>query len=118
MASNWPLAVADMRAALQIGPSDEDELMVFMNAACEAIDRETGRDLDPTRHEVGGKVPAIFILAGRETAKLWWQQTKNGPRNRPNTGETVGPPMGADLPSKVKGWLAKYPPRLYISDPA
>lgn len=119
MASNWPLTTADMRTALQIpvGQEDDSELLLFIRAACEMIDRKTGRNIDKTRHEVAGVLPSIFILAARETAKLWWQQTKNGPRNRPPQGEDFsGPPMGADLPRKVSSWLAEYPPRLYVPD--
>lgn len=118
MATNWPLGPADLRKALTLTPAQEDdeELALFIQPACEIIDRKTGRNLEPHRHETDGKVPSIFIIAARETAKLWWQQTKNGPRNRPQQGETIGPPAGADLPSKVKSWLADYPPRLYIPD--
>lgn len=114
--ANWPIAAAALRTALQIGPTDEDsdELNLFAAAACERIDQYTGRDIDPSRHEIApGKVPTIFVLAARETAKLWWQQTKNGARNRPPQGEVEGPPAGADLPRKVQGWLGSYPPRLY-----
>lgn len=53
--------------------------------------------------------PTIVHLAGREVAKLWWQQSKNGPRGLPTAaGDQVGPPMGADLPRKVEGWLSPY----------
>jgi len=116
MANNWPLQAADLRKALQIGPADDDtvELELFMSAACELIDRRTGRDIDLTRWEVAEAVPTIFLISARETAKLWWQQTKNGPRNRPPQGEDPGgPPAGADLPRKVQSWLASFPPRLY-----
>ena len=119
MASNWPLTAADLRAALQytIGQESDPELAEFMNAACELIDRMTGRDREPTRHEVGGKVPYIFVLGAKATAKLWWQQERNGPRTRPAQGDVAaGPPMGASLPRKVEAWLADYPPRLYIPD--
>lgn len=114
--ANWPITAADLRTALQIGPADEDtdELALFALAACERIDQYTGRDIDQARHELTpGKLPTIFVLAARETAKLWWQQTKNGARNRPQQGEAEGPPAGADLPRKVQGWLGGYPPRLY-----
>ncbi|UUE19328.1 head-tail connector protein [Microbacterium sp. J1-1] len=115
--ANWPITAGALRTALQIGPTDEDtdELNLFAAAACERIDQYTGRDIDPARHEITpGKLPTIFILAARETAKLWWQQTKNGPRNRPAQGpDSDGAPAGIDLPRKVQGWLASYPPRVY-----
>lgn len=116
MASNWPITGKDLKAALQDTtlPDTDPELALFAEAACERIDKDTGRNVEPTRHEVAGKVPVIFVLAARETAKLWWQQTKNGPRNRPAQGELDGPPAGADLPRKVQGWLGGYPPRLFI----
>jgi hypothetical protein len=53
--------------------------------------------------------PTIVHLAGREVAKLWWQQSKNGPRGLPAAAaDQLGPPMGADLPRKVEGWLSPY----------
>ena len=110
------LTAEDLRMALgfQLGQGDPDELDLFAQAAVERIDTYTGRDVDPDRHLLpSGELPVIFRLAARETAKLWWQQSKNGPRGVPSSeGITqVGPPMGADLPRKVEGWLAAYPPR-------
>lgn len=116
LGANWPITATDLRKALQIGVDEEDtdELTLFATVACERIDQYTGRDIEPARHELApGKLPTIFILAARETAKLWWQQTKNGPRNRPPQGEAEGPPAGIDLPRKVQGWLDGYTPRLY-----
>jgi hypothetical protein len=53
--------------------------------------------------------PVIVHLAGREVAKLWWQQSKNGPRGLPSAAaDQQGPPMGADLPRKVEGWLSPH----------
>ena len=49
-------------------------------------------------------------MAARETAKLWWEQSKNGPRGG---GEDPSAPMGADLPRRVQGWLSPYPPSLF-----
>jgi hypothetical protein len=59
-----------------------------------------------------GVLPIIFTLSAREAAKLWWQQSKNGPRGVPGavTDQLSGPPMGAALPRKVEGWLSDYPP--------
>ena len=110
------LTAEDLRMALgfQLGQGDPDELDLFAQAAVERIDTYTGRDVDPDRHLLpSGELPVIFRLAARETAKLWWQQSKNGPRGVPSSeGITqFGPPMGADLPRKVEGWLAAYPPR-------
>ncbi|GAB2702367.1 hypothetical protein BKA24_001687 [Microbacterium marinum] len=119
MASNWPLHAADLRKALQydVGQDDAGELELFMAAACERIDVHTGRSTEPTRHEVDGKVPTVFVLAARAVAKLWWQQEKKGPRARPTEGEDPAAGMaGVDLPSKVAGWLKPYPPRLYPGD--
>lgn len=117
MAANWPITAADLRKELQIAPGsdDEDELELYVAVACERIDANTGRDLEPSRHEKGGNLPRTFILAARAAAALWWRQSKNGPRNRPGgqAGEMNGPPAGIDLPSKVKGWLTPYPPRVY-----
>lgn len=113
--TTWPITAATLRKALgyKTDEGDAAELELFAAAACEAIDERTGRDTDPTRHLIGDPphVPVIFIMAARETAKLWWQQTKNGPRGGgvdPN-GQTQGPPMGAALPRKVEGWLEPYP---------
>lgn len=120
MPITWPLTANDLRTALGYTPTQEDtdELGLFMQAACDRVDRDTGRDTDPTRWLVAGQVPVTFVLAAREIAKLWWQQTKNGPRNRPPQGEDPGgPPAGADIPRKVQGWLASYPPRIY-TEPA
>lgn len=107
----WPLTRTDLRSALSFGPTDGDnaELDLYIEAACEAIDRRTGRDKDPTRHLLeSGEVPTIFKLSARETAKLWWQQSKNGPRGQV-AADAGGPPMGAALPRKVEGWLESYP---------
>jgi hypothetical protein len=111
MATNWPLHAADLRKALEydVGQDEAAELELFITAACERIDVYTGRDVDPTRHERAGKVPVIFVLAARYTAKLWWQQEKHGPRARPD-GDAEGM-RGVDLPSKVQGWLSPYPAR-------
>jgi hypothetical protein len=108
----WPLTRTDLRAALGYLTTDGDntELDLFIAAACEAVDKKTGRDVTPTRHNlVSGDPPLIFKLAARETAKLWWQQSKNGPRGGPQGADAGGPPMGAALPRKVEGWLEGYP---------
>ncbi|MFG6277928.1 head-tail connector protein [Microbacterium sp. 5K110] len=115
MAKNWPLRANDLRKALEysVGQDDAAELEMYIKAACERVDRKTGRDVEPTRHEVNGHVPALFVLAARRTAKLWWQQDKKGPRARP-TGEELAPNEGIggiDLPRTVAGILADYPPR-------
>jgi len=114
MTNNWPIGPADLRKALSFKDTDGDvgELTLFATAACETIDKKTGRDIDPTRWETNGDLPSIFTMAARETAKLWWQQSKNGARAAsPLSGDqVVGPPMGAELPRKVEGWLADYPP--------
>lgn len=107
----WPLNRADLRSALKFDSAqgDNETLDLYIGAACEAIDKRTGRDVDPTRHLLtNGELPLIFTLAARETAKLWWQQSFNGPRG--NADATAGgPPMGAALPRKVEGWLEGYP---------
>jgi hypothetical protein len=114
----WPIAIATLRSALgyDANQGDELELALFAQTACEKIDQRTGRDVDPTRHLVtvgdGTAVPLIFIMSARETAKLWWQQSKNGPKGVPSdpTMQVQGPPQGAALPRKVEGWLADFPP--------
>ena len=110
---SWPINEVGLRKALgyDAEQGDTEELRLFAAAACERIDLHTGRNIDPTRHLITGHVPLIFIMAARETAKLWWQQSKNGPRAIPgNPGDQLaGPPMGADLPRKVEGWLSPYP---------
>jgi hypothetical protein len=128
--ANWPITAADLRKALSYGSTqgDEDELALYAKAVCEEIDAATGRRdrmtgelVNPTRWVITETVtpdvgdpydvevlPSIFVLAAREAAKLWWQQSFNGPKGQPEGAG--GPPMGADLPSKVKGWLSKYPP--------
>jgi hypothetical protein len=114
MASNWPIGAGALRKALRLRPDQEDtaELELYAASASGRIDDATGRSQEPTRHEIDGKLPEIFILAARETAKLWWQQSRNGPRGIPQDpdGRTTGPPMGADLPYRVQGWLAPFPP--------
>lgn len=114
----WPITVATLRKALGYAAEqgDADELALFAQGACELIDRKTGRNVDPLRHTVTiGDVPVVpitFISAARETAKLWWQQSKNGPRG-PVTdpgAQVQGPPQGASLPRKVEGWLEEFPP--------
>jgi len=114
----WPISVATLRKALeyQSTQGDPDELALYAQAACELIDKKTGRDVDPTRHlvTIGGEqvVPLAFINSARETAKLWVQQSKNGPRGvvTDPSAQVQGPPMGATLPWRVEGWLAAYPP--------
>ncbi|NHF62237.1 hypothetical protein [Microcella pacifica] len=114
----WPITVATLRKALGYSSDqgDADELALFAQAACELIDLMTGRASDPTRHTVtvgeSAVVPIVFINSARETAKLWWQQSKNGPRGVVSDpgAQVQGPPMGAALPRKVEGWLADYPP--------
>ena len=113
----WPITIATLRKALGFSADqgDDDELALYTQAACELIDQKTGRDKDPLRHTVtvadAPVVPIVFILAARETAKLWWQQAKNGPRGGVTdpAAQVQGPPMGAALPRKVEGWLLDYP---------
>lgn len=109
----WPITKEQLRSALgyKPGQDDDEELELFALAACELIDDRTGRIDDPARHlRPNGELPIIFTLAARETAKLWWQQSKNGPRAKAaDPGDQSGPPMGADLPRKVQGWLEPYP---------
>lgn len=111
----WPITAEMLRSALgyESTQGDETELTLFATAASQRIDNETGRDIDEHRHELpDGTLPVLFIMAARETAKLWWQQAKNGPRGNPQAlaDQPAGPPMGADLPRKVSGWLENYPP--------
>ncbi|KAA9110180.1 phage gp6-like head-tail connector protein [Microbacterium rhizomatis] len=118
MASNWPLGAADLRKALdyQVGQDDAGELTLYMSAACERIDKKTGRRSEPTRHEVDGKVPVVFLLAARKLAKLWWTQDKRTNRTGRQTGDEIDPSEGVggvDLPRVVAGMLADYPDRLY-----
>lgn len=114
MATNWPLDADDLRSALGYAQDQDDpeELGLYMSAACERIDKKTGRNVDPTRHEVGGRVPVVFIIAARKTAKLWWQQDKKGPRARGTEdipdNEGIA---GIDLPRVVAGMIGEYPPR-------
>lgn len=113
MATDWPISKTALRVALGLnaGVSDDDLLELYAVAACEAIDTHTGRDLEPNRHErTSGRLPEIFYLAAREVARLWWQQSRNGPRGVTSEAtQTV--PMGADLPARVRGWLVRYPAR-------
>jgi hypothetical protein len=119
MATNWPLHAADLRKALEyeVGQDDPGELELYMTAACERIDRKTGRSHEPTRHETAGRVPVVFLIAARKTAVLWWQQDKKGPRARPGTqmpeNEGIG---GIDLPRVVAGMLGDYPDRIFPAE--
>lgn len=109
----WPIPIAALRKALkyEADQGDPEELLLYTTAACERIDRRTGRDKDPNRHLVDGVLPVTLILAARTTAKLWWQQHHNGPGGGPTSPEAQagGPPMGADLPRQVEGWLSEFP---------
>ncbi len=115
MATNWPLGVADMRLAIEFKPDqgDDTELLLFITAACGRVDREVGRAVQPTRYEVGDKVPEDFILAARALAKLRWQQAKKGPRAQPEDGSEA---VGFDLPRWIDGLLSKYPPPLFVAE--
>lgn len=111
--SNWPPDTNAIRTALgyTVHDGDDAELKLYMRAACELIDKLTGRETDPTAHLLAnGDVPAVFVLAARETAKLWWQQSFNGPRGGPTDGSQYpnGVPMGAELPRRVQAWLETY----------
>ena len=112
----WPITAEQLRKQLKYKPGQDDpeELDLFAAAACELIDKLTGRDVDESRHlKPDGELPAVFELAARETAKLWWAQSNHGPRSGMNLdSDAIGPPMGAELPRKVQGWLAKYPARV------
>lgn len=113
MATNWPITAADLRKALEyeVAQDDATELALYAAAACERIDRDTGRLDEPGRHEVGGKLPVIFVLAARRTARLWWNQDHKGPRARPNSEDLGDGIRGIDLPRSVQGMLEGYPPR-------
>lgn len=111
----WPITVTTLRKALGYQPTqgDSDDLELYAAAACERIDEKTGRVTDPTRHlGTDGTLPTIFILAARETAKLWVQQGSNGPKGQPTDpgAQVTGPPLGIDLPRRVEAWLTPYPP--------
>lgn len=115
MASNWPIDADFVRGAIEYaaGEGDNDELTLYAETVCERIDKKTGRNVDPTRHEVSGKVPSAFLLAAKKTVRLWWYQDNHGPRARPNT-EPTDPAEGmggVDLPRVAAGLLADYPPR-------
>jgi hypothetical protein len=113
--SNWPITKDDLRAALSVSPAEyeDSELELYAKAACERIDVFTGRDVDASKWVLAdGSVSSLFVLAARETAKLWWQQshTVRGSFRQGDVGELSGVPMGAELPRKVEGWLAAYLP--------
>ncbi|MGZ0067858.1 head-tail connector protein [Microbacterium arborescens] len=117
MAANWPIGAKDLRHALGYSEDqdDTDELTFYAAAACERIDRETGRHVDPGRHEIGGKMPITLVLAARKLAKLWWNQDKKGPRaqsrNAPEDIAATEGIGGIDLPRVVAGMLEQFPPR-------
>lgn len=112
MASNWPITAADLRKALEyeVAQDDAAELGLYAAAACERIDDYTGRDVDADRHEVDGKLPALFIVMARRTAKLWWYQDHKGPRARTNSEDPGEGMAGIDLPRSVQGALAGFRP--------
>lgn len=114
----WPITRTDLRSALKYTAAQGDDALLdlYCAAVTEAIKKKTGIDVEPDRHKVGGvgtppvggTLPAIFELAARETAKLWWQQSFNGPGGNPTTPDNTVP-MGAAFPRRVEGWLADYP---------
>lgn len=114
--ANWPPDLNAVRAQLGYGARDgsDDDLRLYISAAADLIDLRTGRKSDPTRwvDATSGDVPAIFVLAARETVKLWWRQSFNGPRQvsplDPGGGADTAVPMGATLPARVLGWLEPY----------
>lgn len=111
MASNWPLGAADLRKALEYEVNEDDgaELLMCMLTACSLIDRHTGRHVEANRHELpNGMLPIEFLWSAREQAKHMWNQTKNGPRARPDDV-----PKGVGMLAKVEKWLEPYPPRLF-----
>ncbi|MCC2030618.1 hypothetical protein [Microbacterium allomyrinae] len=112
MASNWPLTAVDLRNALQYGPTQEDteDLEFYAAVASEEVDKSTGRHVDPERHEIDGRVPLAFILAGKKLAKHLWQQDRKGQNARPTPGEDDAP-QGFAWPHAVVSLLEPYPPR-------
>ena len=106
---SWPISPDDLRSALGYEPGDGDEstLEMYAHAACEEIDRHTGRtEGEPHRHErADGSLPVAFLMAARETAKVWVQADTNGPKGQP---DQAGPP-GGELPLTVVGRLKGYP---------
>lgn len=104
----WPITARDARKVLgfNVPDGDVEELGFYAEAACSRIDRETGRDVEPHRHEVNGQVPVDFVMAARILVRMAWQQDKNSPRMG---GEQPGI-QGIDLPRRVQGILALYPP--------
>jgi len=55
--------------------------------------------------------PPTVILAGRELAKLWWQQANNGPRGMPQgSGDEPNPMMGFAMPRRVAEMIEPYKP--------
>lgn len=106
--TDWPLSAEDLRKALSLAgdQEDDDELSLFMETACSIIDEHTGRVADPDRHlRDDGSLPPQFVLAAREQAKHMWNQTKNGPRARPDESA----PMGVGILAKVAVWLEPFP---------
>lgn len=117
--TGWPISVADARSALGVTDTsyDDNDLTLYCQAACERIDQKTGRDPNTGGDAAkwvkdDGSLPVLFTLAARETVKLWWQQANTGPRafRSGDTAELLGPPMGAELPRKVEGWLSEFLP--------
>ena len=122
---SWPISVETLRNAIGYKATEgsDDELEFFAQQVCERIDKETGRDTDPTRHlvtitvtvddetQTQQVVPLDFIMAARILGRLSWQQQKNGPRGLPAAaGDQPATPMGIDLPRTVQGILGNYPP--------
>ena len=113
MSRTWPITAADLRAALgyEANQGNTDELRLYAEAACERIDTETGRDVDPTRHEkANGQLPLAFYMAARILARMAWQQDKNGPRGLPTGAGDAPGIQGIDLPNRVQGIIANFPP--------
>ncbi|MDQ1111167.1 hypothetical protein QE418_000615 [Microbacterium testaceum] len=117
MAGNWPIAADVLGKAIgltteQIAAEQED-LAFFAATVCSLIDRDTGRAVDPHRHEIPGVgLPPEFVMSAREWGKLMWNQTKGGTNARGQSAEPTAP-AGVGMPAKVAVWLAPFPPRIF-----
>ncbi|WP_295837355.1 hypothetical protein [uncultured Microbacterium sp.] len=117
MAKNWPITGEVLGDAIGLSveqiAAEKDDLAFFAATVCSLIDRATGRNIEPNRHQLPlAGLPPEFVMSAREWGKLMWNQTKGGTNARGQAAEPTAP-AGVGMPAKVAVWLAPFPPRIF-----